>query len=591
MVDSLKNIFSNDTLSLYDTYYNSMMLIVRNGTEEDREYLFEMLIDYMDKNVEEEMLRHSYLSIIYREFSFVYNRTGDIEKQLDVLRKSVYHVEQTDREENRARIYESYGIQLIRNNQFEEGYEYYYKAIRIYEKLTGLEDHISTCLYVIASSYVQLQDTMGVRKVLGQMKENLKNTNEEMKNTVSYNLYTIQTSYFILLLEQDSLSVQYVDSAILSSKRAIDILENHSENLSVSIAPHFIYYKLATIYYDYYPGESENVFYYLDKAENTIPGHATERERAEIKSKIYLMRGRMLSHEKAWDKAEQSALAALDIISILNDDAYSVDYSDIYRLLSAIYEGKGEHDKALFYHKQFSNSEEKRYSEDKIKVVNELSTQYEVEKKETRIKWLEEKNKTARIILLLTIGLLVILLITIFFIIRFYRLRKKNLEQDMYESVLLAELAHNELQQNMEEKKLLEQEYNNLTLMANEKTEKIEQYNIDLKEIKRKLEQKPTKAMVEKIAGWIKKSLIEKDKKDQYIKQLSRLDTDMLERGYLTAEEKLTNMDMKYIICFSIDMDVKDISLLFNVEPASVRTVRYRIKKKFGKKDTFKFLI
>jgi hypothetical protein len=65
----------------------------------------------------------------------------------------------------------------------------------------------------------------------------------------------------------------------------------------------------------------------------------------------------------------------------------------------------------------------------------------------------------------------------------------------------------------------------------------------------------------------------------------------MLEQGYFTTNEKISNMDMKYIICFAIDMEVKDMSTLFNVEPASIRSVRYHIKKKLGEKNTFKFLM
>jgi len=69
------------------------------------------------------------------------------------------------------------------------------------------------------------------------------------------------------------------------------------------------------------------------------------------------------------------------------------------------------------------------------------------------------------------------------------------------------------------------------------------------------------------------------------------LDVEMLERGFLSARDKISNMDMKYIICFAIDMEVQDMSLLFNVEPASIYTVRYRIKKKFGGGSGFRFLI
>jgi hypothetical protein len=105
------------------------------------------------------------------------------------------------------------------------------------------------------------------------------------------------------------------------------------------------------------------------------------------------------------------------------------------------------------------------------------------------------------------------------------------------------------------------------------------------------LEQKPTKAMIGKLTDWISKSIMEKEKKNAYMQQLSELDTEMLEQGYLTADEKISNMDMKYIICFAIDMDVNDMTLLFNVQPTSIHTVRYRIKKKFREKNTFRFLM
>jgi len=66
---------------------------------------------------------------------------------------------------------------------------------------------------------------------------------------------------------------------------------------------------------------------------------------------------------------------------------------------------------------------------------------------------------------------------------------------------------------------------------------------------------------------------------------LSKIDCQLLEHAYQTSKVKLTGMDIKYIICFSANIDVKDISLLFNIEPASVHTVRYRIRRKFAKGD------
>ncbi|MDL2228148.1 hypothetical protein LJC30_04600 [Odoribacter sp. OttesenSCG-928-L07] len=101
----------------------------------------------------------------------------------------------------------------------------------------------------------------------------------------------------------------------------------------------------------------------------------------------------------------------------------------------------------------------------------------------------------------------------------------------------------------------------------------------------------PSQILIQRIAQSISKSLIVNQKKNDYIASLIGLDTSVLEQVCNLSEGRITNLDIKYIICFMIDMDVKDISLLFNIEPASVHTVRYRIKKKFGDNQQLKLLI
>jgi rRNA maturation endonuclease Nob1 len=162
--------------------------------------------------------------------------------------------------------------------------------------------------------------------------------------------------------------------------------------------------------------------------------------------------------------------------------------------------------------------------------------------------------------MLLIVWLSVVLLTTSVLIILWNRQKRKNAEHQLYESALLAELKQSESEQTQ-------------------------------KRMKQQLEQKPTKAMIGKITEWMSSIYMEKAKKNAYLQKLSEVDIDMLEQGYLTADEKISNMDMKYIICFAIDMEVEDMSLLFNVQPASIHTVRYRIKKKFRGKNTFKFLM
>ena len=112
-----------------------------------------------------------------------------------------------------------------------------------------------------------------------------------------------------------------------------------------------------------------------------------------------------------------------------------------------------------------------------------------------------------------------------------------------------------------------------------------------MRKVKQQSEHLPIKYAIEKIDRLVSDSLLESENKRVYLSRLSKIDAKLLEHVCQTSEAKLTGMDMKYIICFSADMNVKDISLLFNVEPASVRTVRYRIRKKFSEKDIFRVIL
>ena len=45
--------------------------------------------------------------------------------------------------------------------------------------------------------------------------------------------------------------------------------------------------------------------------------------------------------------------------------------------------------------------------------------------------------------------------------------------------------------------------------------------------------------------------------------------------------KKITTMDKRYILCFAAGMTVEEIAEFMCLEPASVYTVRYRLRKKF----------
>ena len=68
--------------------------------------------------------------------------------------------------------------------------------------------------------------------------------------------------------------------------------------------------------------------------------------------------------------------------------------------------------------------------------------------------------------------------------------------------------------------------------------------------------------------------------KEPTIQRLKSLDTKRLSNLF-TQGRQLTNMDKRYLLCFAAGMTVEQIAHLFHIEPASVYTVRYRLRKKF----------
>ena len=79
--------------------------------------------------------------------------------------------------------------------------------------------------------------------------------------------------------------------------------------------------------------------------------------------------------------------------------------------------------------------------------------------------------------------------------------------------------------------------------------------------------------------------------KSRYLEKLDGLNVAELDGVFAPARDKMTQMDLKYTVCFYAGMETSDIAAMMNVEQASVYTVRYRLKKKFKEYAAFRFLM
>lgn len=68
---------------------------------------------------------------------------------------------------------------------------------------------------------------------------------------------------------------------------------------------------------------------------------------------------------------------------------------------------------------------------------------------------------------------------------------------------------------------------------------------------------------------------------ERYLNALAHFDRRRFEEVGHMARRTLTESDKRYMICFIVGMSMADIATIFHVEPTSLYTMKYRIKKKF----------
>ena len=595
--EKTQKILSNKTIDDPYTRFNLANNIISDEVDafrlpfEEHIHLYkDILLPFVEKNIKDKRKYNIAKTIINLNLAFAHEIRGNPEDYPTIeafYKKAVECADLSGDSIKRADSYDRYGLLLSTVGNVQLAHEYFYKAINIHESLNDYEN-ITKCLYWIAENLLQIRDLAGLRKVIEQMQQYMEKPEFDGNPKCFYDLYSVQGAYYGILAEDYPENISYKDSALTAFKNTIQLIEN-SKN-KITRTPAFVYYNTALLYSNRYPEQYDSIYYYLDKAIELRSGVGLVD--IELDICVYELSAELHFAQKRYEQAEKDILYVLSLLEQIKDNnSVVIEYTETYKFLVMYYETMNRPREALKYYKLLLENEKKRYDNDKITAMDDMLVKYEAEKNKAQIDRLTEETKTAKRTLLLFITIIILLLSGLLILFWVYKLRKKNFELSIYETALQAELQHNELEQNRKEKEHLQEQYKKLETYANRNEQKARSYDVELKRIKQKMEQNPTKSMIGKLTDWISESNINTTKKETYIQQLSELNIDLLEQAYLTANEKISNMEMKYIICFAIDMDVRDMSCLFNVESASIRSVRYRIKKKFGEKNTFKFLM
>jgi hypothetical protein len=528
----------------------------------------EVVYPYVESVWEEHSERLSHLSRIYLLIGNCYRERGGEERnerEREFFEKALVTAIESGDAAACANASRGCAYMEIKRGDVKKAHEYLYRAIEYYDLA---ENYVrsSEMLYVIASNFFETKDIEGLRRVLGQMEEYLQ---EDTSKQSLYQYNVIKHFYYDMMLDRQKADGvppdhRLVDSSLIYIRSNVDIVENHLAELAPEWMHGYAYYFLAKELDAYYPAQTDSIFHYLDRALEMLEMEHVSRlneANAEMELRIYegtvrakalFREGRMGESRAAMDRA----LALGD--QLQNYDNLNVARYDLYAFAVEYYERNGPAGQALRYQKLLTGNEARRFEKEKVQAINDMAARYETEKKELRILSLVEQNRAARRILWLIAGLSAALLAGLLLVVLYGRQRRKNFKQWLYEAALIAELHNNESQQ------------------LHERGQR---------------EQDPVSHVIEKMARAVAESPIEKSVKKRYAESIAAMDSKILEQAYRTSTAKLTGMDLKYMICFLAGMDVRDISLLMNVEPASVHTVRYRIRKKFPHEESLRAVL
>lgn len=438
----------------------------------------------------------------------------------------------------RALAQRDYGIDAFKQGKSAAAQDSLIAAYDTFMRLRRY-DYASLCLYERAIEYMNIGAFDKMEVLMRQLEALTQMPNQQAgaEELILFNYYSVASAYYAQL-DSGALAIRYGELSI----QAMEELPNPEQ---WRIIPPWNYYNQA-LYYDFYtsPRQTDSIEAYLRRAEHaaTLLPHLEDRQ--EVCISIQDMWAWLHYYRKQYRAAEQTmreVLARIDSVAEFHPNTIVTERGEAYAFMVMLCTEQGRYREALDWQERLIENNAVRYDIDKTASLQEIETRYEVEKQALEMERLQERNLAFRRLLYLLLSLLfcAILLIVVLY------LRKKNTEARLYEAALEADNMRSEI---------------DATKAA------------------------PTDAfrelLIDNLIQQLQALPAETPYKEPTIQRLKSLDTKRLSNLF-TQGRQLTNMDKRYLLCFAAGMTVEQIAHLFHIEPASVYTVRYRLRKKF----------
>lgn len=505
----------------------------------------------------------------YNNMGVLYQRLGNVDSSLANYEKALDYRIKVNDSISIAKSYNNLASLYRQKGAYQEALDLYFKALPIY-KSHELKKEVSDALNGIGLLYKNLEDYDTALSYLEEAYEHRK----EIKNPrlIASSINNIATIYYeIDNYEKAKIYYQdYLEFALkIGDKRGLAGVYSNLGNISAS------------------EKQIEEAIAYYSKA-NDLFVRIGDLENAAL---TFINLGGFHYKQKEYVKANKYYIQAKDVAEKSSSLPYLVE---AHKGLADTYFKLKKHDLSNASFNAHIAIKDSLFTKDLSEKVAFYQEQYEAEKKAKEIQILEtemvQKDKNVAVSKLYrncAIVFSVLLIITLLLLFNRFKIKRKAFK--LKEALLQKEkkAANLEVELQKKELELKAVELSSVTMNSFQKNELLLHLGNKLKELKDA--DIPKSNVIKELENLVKHGLNLDDNWSTFQKHFNNVHPNFF-KVLNTKFPNLTNNDLKSCAYIRMNLSSKEVSILTNIEPKSVKMHRYRLKKKLelNKEDDLK---
>ncbi len=470
----------------------------------------------------------------------------------EAFRHFWHALEQAKKNDNATDMAEAYlylGICSF-GSSLEKGLQYATQSLEIYKTLERSNPHAakigrSKCLQLISTIYLRQGKKNDAVRMSREVIETLRDENDS-SGTLGL-AYSAIGSFYTSGKKQDSARIFY--------RMALDDFRQ-SKN------------------YAYLPGaylrigELENNLVMLRKS--LAIADSTQNKQAQTSALLAIGKWHMKTDGQT--EAENHFRRALQIAEQLTDKTFEIRALE---LLIDLKTQQQRYSEVSQLQSRLIKIKDKFYSLEREQIVKNLEVQFEVSEKDRQLRLLEKERQVSNltnIILMICIIVLVVIFVTGYFVLKSINKRDRQLlktKEELVEALEKQRLMKEEQFRNDLEHK--ESQLSAITLQMLQKNELID-------EIKQYV-QKDQPISGRELLKMVNKHLVQDNSWNDFDLYFESINKNFYTRLKHTYPDISTN-DLKICALIKLNLSIKEMASILNISPDSVKTARYRLRKK-----------